>query len=49
MLLPIQHPYHCNENQAEEVLSQLLQTGKIRQIEHDKYEPTEKVSTIGGD
>jgi hypothetical protein len=37
MLLPIQHPLHCDGNQAEQTLHQILQEGKIWEIEPGKY------------
>jgi hypothetical protein len=47
MLLPIQDPLHCDENQAEQTLYQLLQEGKVLKLaDDDKYQPitTEKLN-----
>lgn len=37
MLLPIQHPLHCDEDQAEQMLYAMLEKGKIREIEPGKF------------
>jgi hypothetical protein len=42
MLLPIQHPYHCDENQAEQTLQAIIEEGKIEEIEPGKYRLVEK-------
>lgn len=43
MSLPKQHPLHCDEDQAEQVLYGLLEDGKIKEIvevpESGKLEP----------
>jgi hypothetical protein len=39
MCLPIQHPYHCDEDQAEQMLYALLEDGKIKEKELGKYCP----------
>jgi hypothetical protein len=40
MCLPTQHPLHCDEDQAIQVLHALVQEGKIIEFEQGKYRPT---------
>jgi hypothetical protein len=39
LFLPIQHPLHCDEDQAEQTLHQLLQEGKIVEFESGRFKP----------
>jgi hypothetical protein len=33
MMLPVQHSLHSNEDEAEQTLQQLLQEGKVKELE----------------
>jgi DNA replicative helicase MCM subunit Mcm2 (Cdc46/Mcm family) len=39
MCLPIQDPYYCDEDQAEQMLYALLEEGKLQEIESGRYGP----------
>jgi len=44
MFLPVQHPYHCDENQAQQTLHALVEERRIEEFEEGKYRPTEELS-----
>ena len=39
MCLPRQHPYYCDEDQAEQVLHALVDEGKLSEFEQGRYKP----------
>jgi hypothetical protein len=39
MFLPVQDACHCNQDEAEQTLWQLLQEGKVQQVEEGRFRP----------
>jgi CRISPR/Cas system CSM-associated protein Csm2 small subunit len=48
IMLPVQHPLHCDVNEAEQKLQALIEEGKVVQVENDRFQPSQELSKTGG-